>query len=276
MAAIAAWKFLIPIGGAAVIGILVARPNAFPRQLLTPPAVHHSAILGYLSSQELPDSIALLPPPPQEGSAAMKRDTDARTAALALRGSPRYVLATADANRGQPNTTAAFQCAFGTEISPARTPVLYELLGRVRLDVRAASYAAKSRFVRPRPFVANRAQVCFAPDQQNVRNDGSYPSSRGAVGFAYAHILAELNPARATEIAKRADEFGKSRVICDEEWLSDIDAGRAVAEATLRHIEQKPAFHADFDAARKETAAGLRSGVKPPNCPSETLALAGR
>ena len=243
---------------------------------MTPHAVRQSTVLGYLTSQELPDSIALLPPPPQEGSAAMKRDEDARAAALALRGSSRYVLATADANRGQPNTVTAFQCAFGTEISPARTPVLYELLGRVRLDVRAASYAAKSRFMRPRPFVANRAQACFAPDQQNVRDDGSYPSSRGAVGFAYAQVLAELNPARATEIAKRGDEFGKSRVICDEEWLSDVDAGRTLAEATLRQIEQKPAYRADLDAARKEMVAGLRSGMKPPNCPSEALALAGR
>ena len=273
---VAAWKVLVPVGAIAVAGILLTRPEGTAGKLSLPTAAHGSPVLGYLAAREMPDAIALLPPPPAPGSEAMNRDEQARTAALSLIGTSRYVLAGADANRGQPNTVAAFQCALGTEINDARTPALYRLLVKIRLDVRAAVYPAKFHFRRPRPFAAYDSHTCYPADEQNVRNDGSYPSARGAVGFAYAQVLAELNPSRAPEIAKRGEEFGRSRVVCDEEWLSDVEASRSIASVIMRHVEEKPAFRADFDAARAEVAAGLKSGAKPPNCPSEVLALASR
>jgi acid phosphatase (class A) len=272
---IAIWKLLVPAVGAVMVGALIAHPGDFAdlRQSAT---AHRSATLGYLTPQELPDGVALLPPPPQAGSAAMLGDEEARAAALPLKGTARYALAAADADRQQASTATAFQCAFGAEISAERTPALFELLAKVRLDVRAASYPAKSHFKRPRPFAVYNTHTCYPADESNVRDDGSYPSARGAVGWAYAEVLKELNPARAAEIWQRAIEFGHSRVVCDEEWLSDVEASRILGVATLKHIEDKPAFRSDFNAARREVAAALRSGAKPPNCKAETLALASR
>jgi len=206
----------------------------------------------------------------------MMGDEAARAAALPLKGSARYALAAADADREQAPTATAFQCAFGTEISAKRTPALYELLAKVRLDVRAASYPAKSHFKRPRPFAVYDTHTCYPADEQNVREDGSYPSARGAVGWAYAEVLRDLNPARSAEIWQRAIEFGRSRVVCDEEWQSDVEASRVLAVATMRHIEDKPAFRSDFSAAQREVAAAIKSGTEPPNCKAETLALASR
>jgi acid phosphatase (class A) len=276
MPALAAWKLLVPVGGVVLIGIFLVRSGDVATQgkLATPATTTRTSTLGYLRPQEFPNGAAQLPPPPQPGSAAMKRDEEARSAALQLRGSPRYVLATADADREQSKTAAAFQCALGIEINEQRTPSLYRLLARVRLDVRAASYPAKSHFKRPRPFAVFNTHTCYPPDEQNVRDDGSYPSARGAVGWAYALVLAELDPARSSEILERGRAFGQSRIICDEEWLSDVDAGNKMAEATLRNIHDKPAFRADFGAARKEIAAASKSGVRPPSCQSEALALA--
>src|SRR4051795_8711498 len=274
MPAFAAWKLLVPVAGVALIGLLMAQSGDFPTGKVRPQSASRSGTLGYLTPQELPDSVALLRPPPQTGSAAMKGDDEARAAALPLNGSPRYALAAADANREQGSTARAFQCALETEISPQHTPILYELLAKIRLDVRAATYAAKSRFKRPRPFAVHGTHTCYPPDEQNVRDDGSYPSARGAVGWAYAQLLAELNPARARQIEERGREFGESRIVCDEEWLSDVDAARMVAGATMKHIEEKPAFRADFSAARSELATSLRSGIKAPNCQSETRPLA--
>jgi acid phosphatase (class A) len=278
MPQIAAWKILIPAAGIALVAVLVVRPGDFPSSdhLSAPATANRSSTLGYLAAPELPDSVALLPPPPQAGSTGMKRDEEARGAALHLRGSPRYALATSDANRDQAATAAAFQCAFGAEISAARMPTLYKLLSKVRLDVRATSYVAKSHFLRPRPFATYNAHTCYPPDEQNVRNDGSYPSARGAVGWAYALILSDLNPEHAGQIIGRAHEFLHSRIVCDEEWQSDVDAGQTVAEATLRHIYQKPDFRADLNAARREAAMALRSGQTSQNCKSERLALASR
>ena len=272
MTDLAAWKVAASLGGVVVLGAIVA--NASFQAPSHNPVAKRSAALGYLAPRELPDSVALLLPPPKLGSEAMRRDEEARKAALGMRSTPRYRLAAADANRAQDSTTAAFQCALGTEISKARTPRLYQLLSRVRLDIRAASYPAKSHFKRPRPFVMYDMPACFASDQQNVRYDGSYPSARGAVGLAYAEVLAALNPARASEIKRRGEEFAQSRVICDEEWLSDVDAAHAVARATMKRIYDKADFRADCEAARREMAAGLKASRAPPNCRSETLALA--
>lgn len=278
MPMVAAWKILVPAAGIAFVSFLVAKPAHFSMsdRFSAPAAANHYSRLGYLTTQELPDSVGLLPPPPKPGSAAMKRDEDARTAALRLHGTARYRLAAADANRDQAATAAGFQCAFGTEVSAARMPTLYKLLSRVRLDVRAASYVAKLHFLRPRPFAVHNAHTCYPPDEQNVRNDGSYPSARGAVGWAYAVILADLNPNRAGQIIARGHDFLQSRLVCDEEWQSDVDAGQTIGEATLKQIYQKPDFRADLSAARKESAAALASHREAPNCQSERMALASR
>lgn len=45
---------------------------------------------GYLEQQQLPDSVQLVPPPPQEGSAALANDEAVAKAMLALRGTPRW------------------------------------------------------------------------------------------------------------------------------------------------------------------------------------------
>jgi len=213
------------------------RPNQFAR-------------LGYLPPSDLPNAIALLPPPPVAGSDAMRRDEQARAAALPLEGTPRYRLAVADAVRTQQNTLDVFQCAFGTTITPKATPKLAELLSRVRLDVRATSYPAKAHFRRLRPFVANNTHSCYRDDEAMVQEDGSYPSARAAVGWAYALVLAEINPKRADAILQRARDFGRSRVICDQEWQSDIEAGRTIATVTVGRLEANAAYQADLAKAR--------------------------
>ena len=70
-----------------------ANPTAVDKMKLPP---------GYLPREALPDSLALLPPPPAPGSAAMQRDEEARNAAVKLRGSPRYARAASDAVIGFP------------------------------------------------------------------------------------------------------------------------------------------------------------------------------
>jgi acid phosphatase (class A) len=233
--------------------------------------------LGYLSPKELPDSVALLPPPPAPGSEAMKFDEQAREASLPLHGTPRYALAAADAVRAHPNTVQAFQCAFGTDISTERTPTLYVLLSRLRLDVRAASYPAKSRYRRPRPSAVHQTRTCYPDDEEMVHDDGSYPSARGAVGWAYALVLAELRPERADVILSRGRDFGQSRVVCDQEWNSDVNAGRTIATVMVARLEANDTFKADLETARREVAAELTAGAKPSkDCGPERAALASR
>ena len=53
---------------------------------------------GYLATEEMPDSLTLVLPPPAEGSAAFARDEEASRESFALRGTPRWDLAIKDAN----------------------------------------------------------------------------------------------------------------------------------------------------------------------------------
>jgi acid phosphatase (class A) len=267
----------LALAGVIVLGFGLGAKDKLPSFRLLPTPAPADRTRGYLSQRTMPDSLALIPPPPAEGSAAMLRDEELRQAALKLHGTPRYTLAVMDSDRSQESTLKAFQCAFGTAITKQDTPSLQRLLAQVRVDVRASSYLAKGRYKRPRPYVLHGTHPCAPNGEMLVQDDGSYPSARGAVGWAYALVLAEINPARSDVIMQRGREFGQSRVICDAEWQSDVDASYLVAAAAVERMHKNHAFLADFRAAQKELAQTISSERNSKlDCASETQALATR
>ena len=54
------------------------------------PEIQPGVLAGYLPRAALPDSVALLPPPPAEGSAALAMDHEISQGYLVLEGSPRW------------------------------------------------------------------------------------------------------------------------------------------------------------------------------------------
>jgi acid phosphatase (class A) len=266
---------IIAVGGLAVLAgvVLHERDRFVSRETAVPKTQKFEA--GYLTQNDLPDSLALLPAPPAPGSAAMRSDEAARQHALALAATPRYAVAVADAERGASQTLQAFSCALGTDISKELTPNLYRLLARMRVDARRATYRAKNYYKRPQPFVTHHSRSCLQSEEELARAEGAYPSARSAVGAAYALVLAELNPVRSREIMQRGREFEESRIICDVQWQSDVAAGRIVGQATVAQLHKSDAFRKDLDAARAEVAAAIASGHRPTgNCAAESAALA--
>lgn len=226
---------------------------------------------GYLKPAALPDSVVLLPPPPVAGSVAEARDLEAANAALASRGSPRWELATADADLFGPQATSALSCAAGIAIGPETTPKLDRLLRRVMPDLGLATYGAKLRYQRNRPFVINGAPNCTPAMQTQLAKDGSYPSGHSAIGWGWGLILAELLPARSTRLVARGGAFGDSRRICNVHWLSDVEAGRTVASATIARLHADPVFRRDLEVVRKELQ---RVKALPTNCDKEAATIA--
>ena len=53
------------------------------------PKTERLGSMGFLPMDELPDSVALLPPPPAEGSIAYELDKEISRNSFSLRGSPR-------------------------------------------------------------------------------------------------------------------------------------------------------------------------------------------
>ena len=235
---------------------------------------HFKLAPGYLNPADLPLRLALLGAPPKPDSAALARDEEARRAALALRGTAREALAATDAELSFPGPANTFSCAMGTQISEKTTPHLYTLMQRTLTDAGGSTYAGKNAYNRTRPFVVHDEGTCRKDMEPLLRTDGSWPSGHSAAGWAWGLLLAEIQPARATELMTRGLSFGQSRVICDAHWQSDVDAGRIMGAATVASLHSNPTFLADMAAAKEEVKAAQKAGLKPAqDCAAEAVAL---
>jgi acid phosphatase (class A) len=129
----------------------------------------------------------------------------------------------------------------------------------------------KRAFDRPRPFVGHDGPTC-QPATAALAHEPDYPSGHATLGWAFALILAELDPPRATEILERGRAFGESRVVCGVHTVSAVQAGFVNGSAWVAALHSSAAFRADMDAARLELAAAAKS-EPPQTCPAEAALL---
>jgi acid phosphatase (class A) len=240
------------------------------------PAQGESKATGYLDVEERPDSLLIVPPPPREGTTAHAADVEAHRAMRALRGTPRWRLASADANVKFPGAASTFSCASGLTISKTDTPHVYHLLQRSLIDAGQSTARAKNAYARARPSTVYDEPICVPGDAAALRKSGSYPSGHAAAGWAWALILAELVPERSGPILRRGYEFGLSRAVCGVHWISDIDTGRTVGAAAVARLHADPEFRVQLEQARAEIARarGASRGGQPASCQAESAALA--
>lgn len=230
-------------------------------------------VIGYLQPAQLPDSQALLPPPPAAGSAAFAADEHAYRETRKLRGTPRWAQAANDADLEFPHAAQFFSCALAMPISAEATPHLNMLLRRVRADASRATDKAKNFYKRNRPYLMYSEASCTP--QWKYKAD-SYPSGHTSIGWAWALTLAEIAPDRATAVLARGLAYGQSRVVCGVHWASDIDAGRVIGASVVSVLHADPVFNAQMAGARKEIAAARAAGLKSPqDCAAEANALVG-
>jgi acid phosphatase (class A) len=238
------------------------------------PEVSPGRIAGYLQAGELPDTAALLPPPPAEGTPAFAADQQAYRAASRLKDTPRWALATRDADLDFPAAAGVFSCALDMPISAEATPHLDMLLRRVLVDAIDATDKPKERYGRKRPFMVLGGPTC-TPDWEARLKAESYPSGHASIGWAWALALAEIAPGRADAVLQRGYAFGMSRVVCRAHWESDVEAGRVVGAATVSRLHADPVFVAQMAQAKKEIARARASGARSPrDCAAEARALA--
>ncbi|MDX2455589.1 hypothetical protein, partial [Desulfosarcina sp.] len=97
--------------------------------------------------------------------AALAFDEEVNRKALALRDTPRWELATEDANLKFPDAAGTFSCALGIPITEQDTPHLYMLLRRTLADAGLSTYTAKNNYQRKRAFMVNEKPIC-TPDSE--------------------------------------------------------------------------------------------------------------
>ncbi|KLD77342.1 phosphatase [Xanthomonas hyacinthi DSM 19077] len=247
--------------------LLQAKPPAAP---IARPMAEGTAA-GYLAPSQLPDSLLLVPPPPAKDSPGRALDEAVNKEALALRGSPRFALAAQDAELHFPAAANHFSCPLGIQVSAQHTPHLYRLLQRVAEDAGDAAEKAKAYYHVPRPFMDNGEASCTPADEAELRPNGAYPSGHTSIGWAWAQVLSEADPARTDALMARGRSYGESRIVCNVHWQSDVLASRIVAAATVAKLQDNPQFRADLEGARQEIGAARAQGLTPAkDCAAET------
>jgi len=238
------------------------------------PEIRPGILQGYLPTKALPKSLALIPPPPSEGSVSFALDEEISQKSIALHGSPRWKLAVDDANLMFPHAAGTFSCALNAPITEQETPHLYMLMRRTLTDVGLSTYTAKNHYQRTRPFVVNKNHTCTPDEEELLKTDGSYPSGHTAVGWAWALILSEISPEQTDAILARGWSFGQSRMICNAHWQSDIMMGRILGAAVVARLQSDPAFRAELETAKIELESVRSKGLQPTrDCKSEADAL---
>ncbi len=252
-------------------GCVITSPQKIPVDV---PEIHPGIATGYLKPEMLPNSLAMIPPPPADGSAALALDEEVSKKSRALQDTSRWELAIQDADLSFPEAAGTFSCALGIPITEKETPHLYMLLRRSLADAGLSTYTAKNHYQRHRPFMVNARAVCTPSDEEGLRKDGSYPSGHTAIGWAWALILTEIAPDRADVILARGRVFGESRIVCNAHWHSDVAEGRFMGAATVARLHADPVFCAELNAAKDEYTASMAKGLKPSrDCDAEAEAL---
>ncbi len=273
-----------PLATLALTALLTAcagTPTSIPTATPAPPTdpaqigeLRPGLLNGYLDRALLPDSLALLPPPPVKDAAMRAADEASYRATRSLLSTPRGALAKADARLDFPAAASTFSCAAQLDITPEATPHLYTLLRRTLVDAGGATYRAKDHYQRLRPFAEYKDSSCTPDEEARLVRDGSYPSGHAALGWAWALVLAELMPERADAVLQRGYAYGQSRMICGVHWQSDVDAGRVVGAAAVARLHAHPVFLAQLGAAATEVRAARAAGRgSRHDCAAEASAL---
>ncbi len=147
---------------------------------------------------------------------------------------------------------SAFAPVLGERFTEQNYPLTKSAFDQITTPLGAAVGLAKNRYARERPFEVDTAVApCIATDAR-LRESGSYPSGHAAFGWAWALVLAELDPSHADAILARGREYGDSRVVCGVHYPSDVDAGRVLAAAALARLHADADFRAAIERARAE------------------------
>ena len=230
---------------------------------------------GYLSAGEF-DVTHVLEPAPRKGDPRYETDRIIFRATRKLVGTPRWQLATNDADTSRPALMRDFSCAVGVALTPETAPLTLRLISRAGADTAAQTNIAKNYYRRARPYHQDKGPVCQPIAQ--LADSYDYPSGHTTWGWTWALILTELAPDRAGPILRRGRAYGDSRFVCGAHNESAVEGGMLSASATMALVRTKPAFQQDLAAARAEIDR-LRADPatpRPQGCAAEEALVAQR
>lgn len=219
-------------------------------------ALAQESVTPYFTTEELPDLIKCLPPPPDTLSAAFTYDIMQYMWGKTQRNdAERAEMARRDAVWSYEALLTELSVPFGRKISAEDTPELWKLLVTSLTTTDQMRVAPKAFYHRKRPFARFKEEP-FIEDDAEFSGEGSYPSGHTMRSWTAALILAEVNPDAADAIFARAWKCGESRVISGAHWQSDVDVTRLAASIGYSRLQTSPDFRRQMARAQKEFARG--------------------
>ena len=228
----------------------------------------------YFSTEELPDLIKCLPPPPAFNSPEFSFDVIRYQWGKTQRlDSVRAAIARRDAVWSYDALLAEFNVPFGMTISRTETPEIWRLMVNSLATTDQMRVAPKAYYHRLRPFEMYEEHLLSTETEAELSGEGSYPSGHTMRGWLAALLLAEINPARADTLFARGWMYSESRVIEGAHWQSDIDATRVGASIGYAALHTSPEFLAQLEKAKNEFR-WLTGALKPTDDCSQFVNLA--
>lgn len=230
--------------------------------------------VGYISEDALINGQITLASMPEITSETKALDSKiAKNMVDQFANTDRWLLATYDAELEKDSGTQChFNCQLGVTVSKEGTPHLYALLSRIYTDAEKTADIPKSASYRQRPYAeaiekegagSNYATTCRPDQEEKLKYDSSYPSGHATFGFLAGLVLAQVDPQDATKLIARGRQYSESRLVCNFQWYSDIQAGRELAASVFSILQSQPQYLADIKAAQKEFQKEKEKNLKP-------------
>jgi acid phosphatase (class A) len=253
--------YLLPL-----LALVVSLPAAAQQYESSPPPKDEPKPVGYLPKGAL-NYADIVNGPPALGSAEEAADF-ATVAAMQRNVTPeRWTAAEADDR----SVYIRFSEVLGVTLDRTTLPRTVKLLNRATRDSRNVADAAKNRYERLRPF--QRVQVerlcgkpAPLPPEPIPTTRNSYPSGHATGGWTTALVLTDIAPEKAPALFLRARDYGESRFICAWHFPTDVEAGKRIATAVVKRLEQDPAFQKDLACATAEYRHVTRGDAMPKGC----------
>lgn len=198
-----------------------------------------------------PDGIALLAPPPAPGSAEAAADLEMARAVFKARTPAE----SAHAKRSAGLSFSLFEPAIGPVFQLDKLPRTEALLKKVKSEIHDPIYKAKDYWKRVRPCNVD-TNLTWGPPEESF----SYPSGHSTAGTVYGLVLSEIFPDKKDAIMEIGYGIGWDRVLIGKHYLTDVRAGRVLAQAIVREMLANPSFQADLAAVRAEVQAAQQAG----------------
>ena len=228
----------------------------------------------YFSTDEMPDLIKCLPPPPDTIGEDFAHDIIRYMWGKSQRAdSARAAIVFRDAVWSFDALLAEFNVPLGLTVTKEGTPEIYKFMVNSLATIDQMRVAPKAYYHRKRPFERFHEHMLTKYEEKELSGEGSYPSGHSQRGYAAALLLSEINPNRVDTIMARGFMYGESRVIAGAHWQSDVDASRLAAAIGVSRLHTSPDFLAQLNKARNEFK-WLAGGLPPTDDASQFVNLA--